>query len=143
MAYTPTNWINGQTSITADKLNKMEKGIKDLHDEVPIGPSYESVTLTLMNDRLKDFSYVCRYYPYLRMVFLKMFGNTNETFNEGYKYNLASIQSGYRPNSVYPAAVKCLKNVDITFSADGTVDITPKEAVTTGYDLYVEGFWFL
>ena len=38
MAYTKTNWVNGQTPINATNLNKIENGIADLYNAIfPIG----------------------------------------------------------------------------------------------------------
>ena len=38
MAYTKTNWINGETLCTAENMNNIENGIADLYDAIfPIG----------------------------------------------------------------------------------------------------------
>ena len=32
MAYTKTNWVNGETALSADNMNKIEQGIYDAHE---------------------------------------------------------------------------------------------------------------
>jgi|LSQX01.1.fsa_nt_gb hypothetical protein len=34
MAYQKTNWVNNQTPLNENNLNKLEQGVKDAHDEV-------------------------------------------------------------------------------------------------------------
>ena len=31
MSYTPTNWVDGQTPVNAENLNKLEQGVADIH----------------------------------------------------------------------------------------------------------------
>lgn len=31
MSYTPTNWVDGQTPVNAENLNKLEQGVVDIH----------------------------------------------------------------------------------------------------------------
>lgn len=63
MAYNKTTWVNGETALSANNLNKMEQGIEDAHKMVnmPVGSIYMSVEFNDPNEwaggtwvRLKD-----------------------------------------------------------------------------------------
>lgn len=58
MAYTKTNWVNGQTPINADNLNKMEEGIANAVNIVKLwenaSPTSSFEPQTLGSDVLAD-----------------------------------------------------------------------------------------
>ena len=40
MSYTPTTWVDGETPVNAENLNKLEQGVADLHtamEDIPVG----------------------------------------------------------------------------------------------------------
>ena len=46
--------------------------------------AYETVSLTVVSDRLTDLNYMARYYPMLGMCFVRIYGKINADMNTGY-----------------------------------------------------------
>lgn len=107
--------------------------------------AYETVSLTVVSDRLKDLSYTARYYPMLGMCFVRIYGMINADLNAGYDYDLLNI-GGRLPAYNAALAVKCGKNAMAAAYASGAISLRPiGENITAsaGWAVYISGFWFV
>lgn len=106
--------------------------------------AYETVTMTVVSDRLKDLSYTARYYPMLGMCFVRIYGIINADLYAGDNYNLLNI--GSRAPAYYTAlAVRCGKNATAIAESSGVISLRPigeNIAASDGWDVYIAGFWF-
>lgn len=106
--------------------------------------SYETVTMTVVSDRLKDLSYTARYYPMLGMCFVRIYGMINADLNAGYDYDLLNI-GGRLPAYNAALAVKCGKNAMAAAYASGAISLRPigeNISASAGWAVYISGFWF-
>lgn len=103
--------------------------------------AYETVTLTVVSDRLKDLSYTARYYPMLGMCFVRIYGKITADMYQGYDYDLLNIGSR-APSYITALATKCGKDVMAAIKSDGTIVLRPQADGINGYDIYISGFWF-
>ena len=106
--------------------------------------AYETVTMTVVSDRLKDLSYTARYYPMLGMCFVRIYGKINADLNTGYDYDLLNVGS-HVPNYVTALSIKCGKNVMASAKSNGVINIRPigeNIAASSGWAVYIAGFWF-
>ena len=106
--------------------------------------AYETVPLTVVSDRLKDLSYTARYYPMLGMCFVRIYGKINADLYAADNYNLLNI--GSRLPAYYTAlAVNCGKNAMAVAESNGVISLRPigeNISASSGWDLYIAGFWF-
>ena len=106
--------------------------------------AYETVTMTVVSDRLKDLSYTARYYPMLGMCFVRIYGMINSDLSEGYDYDLLNI-GGRLPAYNAALAVKCGKNATAAAYASGAISLRPigeNISASSGWAVYISGFWF-
>ena len=106
--------------------------------------SYETVTMTVVSDRLKDLSYTARYYPMLGMCFVRIYGMINADLSAGYDYDLLNI-GGRLPAYNAALAVKCGKNAMAAAYASGAILLRPigeNISASSGWAVYISGFWF-
>ena len=106
--------------------------------------AYETVTMTVVSDRLKDLSYTARYYPMLGMCFVRIYGKINTDMNTGYDYDLLNVGS-HVTNYVTALSIKCGKNVMASAKSNGVINIRPigeNIAASDGWDVYISGWWF-
>ena len=105
---------------------------------------YETVPLTVVSDRLTDLSYTARYYPMLGMCFVRIYGIINADLYAGDNYNLLNI--GSRAPAYYTAlAVRCGKNATAIAESSGVISlrlIGENISASSGWDVYIAGFWF-
>ena len=62
MAYTPTNWVTGQTPLSAANLNNIEQGISDLNSKAI--PDSRFQFLQYLDDSIKQVLCVWRHCIY-------------------------------------------------------------------------------
>ena len=106
--------------------------------------AYETVSLTVVSDRLTDLSYTARYYPMLGMCFVRIYGIIDADLNTGYDYDLLNIGSNI-PEVRAALSVKCNTHVVAFATADGIIAIRPMGnsiSASSKYSLYISGFWF-
>lgn len=106
--------------------------------------AYETVTMTVVSDRLKDLSYTARYYPMLGMCFVRIYGMINSDLSAGYDYDLLNI-GGRLPAYNAALAVKCGKNAMAAAYASGAISLRPigeNISASSGWAVYISGFWF-
>lgn len=106
--------------------------------------AYETVSLTVVSDRLTDLSYTARYYPMLGMCFVRIYGKINADMNTGYDYNLLNI-GDHAPQYGAALAVKCGKDVMAIAQSNGVISLRPMGeniAASAGWVVYIAGFWF-
>ena len=106
--------------------------------------AYETVTMTVVSDRLKDLSYTARYYPMLGMCFVRIYGMINADLSAGYDYDLLNI-GGRLPAYNAALAVKCGKNAMAAAYASGAISLRPigeNISASSGWAVYIAGFWF-
>ena len=106
--------------------------------------AYETVTLTVVSDRLTNLNYTAQYYPMLRMCFVRIYGNINADLNTGYDYDLLNISSRV-PSYGAALAVKCGKDVMAIAQSNGVISLRPMGeniAASAGWAVYISGFWF-
>ena len=106
--------------------------------------AYETVTLTVVSDRLTDLNYTARYYPMLGMCFVRIYGKINADLNTGYDYDLLNISSRV-PSYGAALAVKCGKNAMAIAKSNGVISLRPigeNIAASDGWDVYISGLWF-
>ena len=106
--------------------------------------AYETVTMTVVSDRLKDLSYTARYYPMLGMCFVRIYGMINADLSAGYDYDLLNI-GGRLPAYNAALAVKCGKNAMAAAYASGAISLRPigeNISASSGWAVYISGFWF-
>lgn len=106
--------------------------------------AYETVTMTVVSDRLKDLSYTARYYPMLGMCFVRIYGMINADLSAGYDYDLLNI-GGRLPAYNAALAVKCGKNAMAAAYASGAISLRPigeNISASAGWAVYIAGFWF-
>ena len=106
--------------------------------------AYETVTLTVVSERLTDLNYTARYYPMLGMCFVRIYGKINADLNTGYDYDLLNISSRV-PSYGAALAVKCGKDVMAIAQSNGAISIRPMGeniAASSGWVVYISGFWF-
>ena len=106
--------------------------------------AYETVSLTVVSDRLTDLGYTARYYPMLGMCFVRIYGKINTDMNTGYDYNLLNIGARTPANNT-ALAVKCGKDVMAIARSNGVISLRPlgeNIAASDGWDVYISGWWF-
>lgn len=101
-----------------------------------------NITLTVNNNRLKDFSYTAKYVPTIPAVFVRAYGVVNADMNAGYDYDIINIGSN-SPNWQTALSIKSAKNVSAVAKHSGVISIRPLEAGIKNYDVYIAGFWFV
>lgn len=101
-----------------------------------------NITLTVNNNRLKDFSYTAKYVPIIPAVFVRAYGVVNVDMNTGYDYDIINIGSN-SPNWQTALSIKSAKNVMAVAKSSGVISIRPLEAGIKNYDVYIAGFWFV
>ncbi len=100
------------------------------------------ITLSVNNNRLKDFSYTAKYVPVIPAVFVRAYGVVNADMNTGYDYDIINIGSN-SPNWQTALSIKSAKNVMAAAKNSGVISIRPLEAGIKNYDVYIAGFWFV
>lgn len=109
---------------------------------------YESVTLTrnTANTPVAS-SYACRYYPYLKMCFARIYiaPRASLTYKAGETYVLYTIPEGYRGNAIhagncYLGGTSCVK---VRVNSAGEITIVPDADITTGWAVYITIYWLL
>lgn len=106
--------------------------------------AYETVTLTVVSDRLTNLNYTAQYYPMLGMCFVRIYGNINADLNTGYDHDLLNISSRV-PSYGAALAVKCGKDVMAIAQSNGVISLRPMGeniAASSGWVVYISGFWF-
>lgn len=106
--------------------------------------AYETVTLTVVSDRLTNLNYTAQYYPMLGMCFVRIYGNINADLNAGYDYDLLNISSRV-PSYGAALAVKCGKDVMAIAQSNGVISLRPMGeniAASSGWAVYISGYWF-
>ena len=101
-----------------------------------------NITLSVNNNRLKDFSYTAKYVPVIPAVFVRAYGVVNADMNAGYDYDIINIGSN-SPNWQTALSIKSAKNVMAVAKNSGVISIRPLEAGIKNYDVYIAGFWFV
>ena len=101
-----------------------------------------NITLSVNNNRLKDFSYTAKYVPVIPAVFVRAYGVVNADMNAGYDYDIINIGSN-SPNWQTALSIKSAKNVMAVAKNSGVISIRPLEAGIKNYDIYIAGFWFV
>ena len=101
-----------------------------------------NITLTVNNNRLKDFSYTAKYVPIIPAVFVRAYGVVNADMNAGYDYDIINIGSN-SPNWQTALSIKSAKDVMAVAKNSGVISIRPLEAGIKNYDVYIAGFWFV
>ena len=106
--------------------------------------AYETVPLTVVSERLTDLNYTARYYPMLGMCFVRIYGKINADLNTGYDYDLLNISSRV-PSYGAALSVKCGKNAMAIAQSNGAISLRPMGeniAASSGWVVYISGFWF-
>ena len=101
-----------------------------------------NITLSVNNNRLKDFSYTAKYVPVIPAVFVRIYGVVNADMNAGYDYDIVNIGSN-SPNYQTALSIKSVKNVSAVAKNSGVISIRPLEAGIKTYAVYIAGFWFV
>lgn len=101
-----------------------------------------NITLSVNDNRLKDFSYTAKYVPVIPAVFVRAYGVVNADMNAGYDYDIINIGSN-SPNWQTALSIKSAKNVMAVAKSSGVISIRPLEAGIKNYDVYIAGFWFV
>lgn len=101
-----------------------------------------NITLTVNNNRLKDFSYTAKYVPTIPAVFVRIYGIVDVDMNIGYDYDIINIGSN-GPNYNTALAIKSAKNVMAVAKSNGVISIRPFESGIKSYAVYIAGFWFV
>lgn len=101
-----------------------------------------NITLSVNDNRLKDFSYTAKYVPVIPAVFVRIYGVVNADMNPGYDYDIVNIGSN-SPNYQTALSIKSAKNVSAVAKNSGVISIRPLEAGIKTYAIYIAGFWFV
>lgn len=101
-----------------------------------------NITLSVNNNRLKDFSYTAKYVPVIPAVFVRIYGVVNSDMNAGYDYDIVNIGSN-SPNYQTALSIKSAKNVSAVAKNSGVISIRPLEAGIKTHAVYIAGFWFV
>ena len=101
-----------------------------------------NITLSVNDNRLKDFSYTAKYVPIIPAVFVRAYGVVNADMNAGYDYDIINIGSN-SPNYQTALSIKSAKNVSAVAKNSGVISIRPLEAGIKTYAIYIAGFWFV
>lgn len=101
-----------------------------------------NITLSVNDNRLKDFSYTAKYVPTIPAVFVRIYGVVNAEMNPGYDYDIVNIGSN-SPNYQTALSIKSAKNVSAVAKNSGVISIRPLEAGIKTYAVYIAGFWFV
>ena len=107
-----------------------------------MGLATSNITLSVNDNRLKDFSYTAKYVPTIPAVFVRVYGVVNVDMNAGYDYDIVNIGSN-SPNYQTALSIKSAKNVSAVAKNSGVISIRPLEAGIKNYDVYIAGFWFV
>ena len=107
-----------------------------------MGLATSNITLSVNDNRLKDFSYTAKYVPVIPAVFVRIYGVVNVDMNAGYDYDIINIGSN-SPNWQTALSIKSAKNVMAVAKNSGVISIRPLEAGIKNYDVYIAGFWFV
>lgn len=102
----------------------------------------QSIVLTPNAARITAFDYTAKYNELLGAVFIRAYGTLAANLATGYDYDLITIGSN-APNAGAALAVKCSKSIEAFAKTNGVISIRPLEANTSGYDIYITGFWFV
>ena len=100
------------------------------------------ITLSVNDNRLKDFSYTAKYVPVIPAVFVRIYGVVNVNMNAGYDYDIVNIGSN-SPNYQTALSIKSTKNVSAVAKNSGVISIRPLEAGIKTCAVYIAGFWFV
>lgn len=101
-----------------------------------------NITLSVNDNRLKDFNYTAKYVPVIPAVFVRIYGVVNTEMNPGYDYDIVNIGSN-SPNYQTALSIKSAKNVSAVAKNSGVISIRPLEAGIKSYAVYIAGFWFV
>ena len=101
-----------------------------------------NITLSVNDNRLKDFSYTAKYVPVIPAVFVRAYGVVNADMNAGYDYDIINIGSN-SPNYQTALSIKSAKNVSAVAKNSGVISIRPLEAGIKTHAVYIAGFWFV
>ena len=107
-----------------------------------MGLATSNITLSVNDNRLKDFSYTAKYVPIIPAVFVRAYGVVNADMNAGYDYDIINIGSN-SPNYQTALSIKSAKNVSAVAKNSGVISIRPLEAGIKTYAIYIAGFWFV
>ena len=107
-----------------------------------MGLATSNITLSVNDNRLKDFSYTAKYVPTIPAVFVRIYGVVNADMNPGYDYDIVNIGSN-SPNYQTALSIKSAKNVSAVAKNSGVISIRPLETGINTYAIYIAGFWFV
>ena len=80
----------------------------------------------------------------LGMCFVRIYGKINADLNTGYDYDLLNI-GDHAPQYGAALAVKCGKDVMSIAQSNGVISLRPMGeniAASSGWVVYISGFWF-
>ena len=109
MAYTPTNWVTGQTPLSAANLNNIEQGISDLNSKAIPDSAFNFYNIWNIRE---NKSFVCGDTAFIS---LELYLNGSYIANHTYNPNSA-VDSAYKPrgsSGFYPLNAY---NVDLNFN---------------------------
>ena len=90
MAYTPTNWVTGQTPLSAANLNNIEQGISDLNSKAIPDSAFNFYNIWTI---LSNKSFVCGDIAFIN---LELYLTSSYIANHTYNPNSA-MDSAYEP----------------------------------------------
>lgn len=93
--------------------------------------------------RFTNHSSSCYKYEALGVVGFRGYCKTSASLTSGSSYAAFAVPGDCTPSYGHALAISCSKQIDVRVSTDGNVTLYPREAVSSGYLIYVTGFWFI
>lgn len=100
----------------------------------------ETVTATAETSSIKSLSATVKYFPMLGICFARIYFQTAASLTADSNILAVSL-SGRAPTNSHALAVQSGRKISARVGSSG-ITIRPHEAVGSGWDVYVSGFWF-
>lgn len=106
----------------------------------PVG-TYESVTITSVDERVTVYNSNVRYFRFMNLCFCRITLLTTGALPAGAVYTVANI-GAHAPTTYYALSAYGTKNFSASTTTDGKIRVRTYEDIPTNYYLYISGYWF-
>lgn len=106
-----------------------------------------AVTLTRGTNTGTDssaYGYDCKYIPYLKMCFVRVYAQPKSSWSADTDYEVATISnSNYYPANMIALTAYAQKEISAYVNTEGQIIVRPYENVSGDYGARLAGFWFV
>lgn len=109
-----------------------------------IGDSKIRETLTLTSTVVNSLGYTAYRYPFLNICFVRIYFKLNADLAAATVRDVIAVPEGFRPAAIHALSGYTNAGVmEVRISTDGLIQIKCATAISTAYDVFISGFWFL